>query len=326
MVQNEMIRLSPVFKDYIWGGTKIRDVLHKDTGSLDRIAESWEFSSHADGQSVIASGEYAGLTLGKYFDAVGWDKTGYFGQRSRQLPCMVKFIDACENLSIQVHPADGYAHRHEHDNGKNEMWYIMSAEEGAFIYVGFNRDTSRREVLRRIRDNSIEEILNKIPVRKGDSFFIPAGTVHAIGAGCFICEIQQTSNVTYRLYDYGRLDKDGKLRPLQVKKALDVLNYRRLHVSQDEQSGLYHIGTASSKMLARTNWFTVTKYDVDGELQISVMRSPYSLYKAFIVVDGEGQAVLPEGRQAICAGSTWLLKQQAPLRISGHCSVLIVNL
>ena len=321
-----MIRLLPVFKDYIWGGTKIRDVLRKDTGSLDRIAESWEFSSHIEGQSIIAEGEYTGKTLSEYFAAVGWSQTGGFGRTHRNLPCMVKFIDACENLSIQVHPTENYARRHERDNGKNEMWYIMNAEEGAFIYVGFNKNTSRKEVMRRIRENTIEEILNKVPVHKGDSFFIPAGTVHAIGAGCFICEIQQTSNVTYRLYDYGRLDRDGSPRPLQIKKALDVLDYQQLHVSQDEQSGLYHIGTASSKMLARTNWFTVTKYDVDGDLQISVMRSPYSLYKAFVVVDGDGVVFAPEGRKYIRVGTTWLLKQQAPLRISGHCSVLIINL
>ncbi len=326
MAQNEMIQLLPVFKDYLWGGTKIRDIFRKDTGSLDRIAESWEFSSHAEGQSVIATGEYAGKTLSDYFAAVGWNKTGGFGRENRNLPCMVKFIDACENLSIQVHPSDTYARRHERDNGKNEMWYIMDAEENAFIYVGFNKETNRKEVLRRIGDNTIEEILNKVPVRKGDSFFIPAGTIHAIGAGCFICEIQQTSNVTYRLYDYGRLDRNGQPRSLQIKKGLDVLDYHRLHIMQDEQSGLYHIGTASSKMLARTNWFTVTKYDVDGDLQISVMRSPYSLYKAFVVVDGEGEVETPGGSQHIRAGYTWLLKQQAPLRISGHCSVLIVNL
>ena len=326
MAQNEMIQLQPVFKDYIWGGTKIRDFFRKNTGNLDRIAESWEFSSHVEGQSRIASGEYAGKTLSEFFAAVGWSKVGGFGRENRNLPCMVKFIDACENLSIQVHPTDNYAIRHERDNGKNEMWYIMSAEEGAFIYVGFNKNTSRKEVLRRIQDHSIEEILNKVPVRKGDSFFIPAGTVHAIGAGCFICEIQQTSNVTYRLYDYDRRDRDWRLRPLQIKKALEVLDYHHLQVLQDEQSGLYHIGSASSKMLARTNWFTVTKYDVDGDLQISVMRSPYSLYKAFVVVDGEGDVVMPNGPQHIKAGYTWLLKQQAPLRISGHCSVLIINL
>ena len=218
MAQNEMIQLQPVFKDYIWGGTKIRDFFRKNTGNLDRIAESWEFSSHVEGQSRIASGEYAGKTLSEFFAAVGWSKVGGFGRENRNLPCMVKFIDACENLSIQVHPTDNYAIRHERDNGKNEMWYIMSAEEGAFIYVGFNKNTSRKEVLRRIQDHSIEEILNKVPVRKGDSFFIPAGTVHAIGAGCFICEIQQTSNVTYRLYDYDRRDRDGRLRPLQIKR------------------------------------------------------------------------------------------------------------
>ena len=326
MANNEMIRLLPVFKDYIWGGTKIRDLLGKNVGKLDHIAESWEFSSHAEGQSIIAEGEFAGKTLSDYFAAVGWENLGRFGRENKSLPCMVKFIDAGNNLSIQVHPSDGYARRHEHDNGKNEMWYIMGAEEGAFIYVGFNKDIGRKEVLQRIQNNTVEEVLNKVPVRKGDSFFIPAGTVHAIGAGCLICEIQQTSNVTYRLYDYGRVDRDGMPRALQIKKALDVLDYHRLQVLQDEQSGLYHIRSTASRMLARTNHFTVTKYDIDGELKISVMRSSYSSYKAFVVVDGEGEVLTPDGMKPVRAGYTWLLKQQAPLHISGHCSVLIVNL
>ena len=247
------------------------------------------------------------------------------------------YLNTTTDLLIQF-PVGGTGYDTQYRNmGKTENkgieasinWTIVNKKDWGVSFnanIGFNKNTSRKEVVRRIRENTIEEILNKVPVHKGDSFFIPAGTVHAIGAGCFICEIQQTSNVTYRLYDYGRLDRDGSPRPLQIKKALDVLDYQQLHVSQDEQSGLYHIGTASSKMLARTNWFTVTKYDVDGDLQISVMRSPYSLYKAFVVVDGDGVVFAPEGRKYIRVGTTWLLKQQAPLRISGHCSVLIINL
>lgn len=326
MAQNEMIKLIPVFKDYIWGGTKIRDLLKKDTGEMEHVAESWEFSTHPDGQSVIANGKYAGKTLSEYFSSIGWKRAGAYGEEHKCLPFMVKFIDARENLSIQVHPTEAYAHRHENDNGKNEMWYIVDAEEDAFIYVGFNRDTNRKEVSRRVKEKSIEEILNKIPVRKGDSFFIPAGTVHAIGAGCLICEIQQTSNITYRLYDYGRLGADGKPRELNLKKALDVLNYRKMEIEKDEESGLYHIGAVSKKTLAKTNWFTVTKYEVDGDLKITSMRSPYTQYKVLIVVDGEGEIERQEGQERSAVGYTWLLKQQAPLHIHGHCSLLVVNL
>ena len=326
MAQNELIKLNPAFKDYIWGGTKIRDLLGKNTGAMQQIAESWEFSTHPDGQSVIASGKFAGKTLAEYFSAIGWKKAGTYSEEHKCLPFMAKFIDAKENLSIQVHPTEAYARRHENDNGKNEMWYIVDAEADAFIYVGFNCNTSRKEVARRVKDGSIVEILNKIPVHKGDSFFIPAGTVHAIGAGCLICEVQQTSNVTYRLYDYGRLDHDGKPRTLNVKKALDVLNYKRMEIELDEESGLYHIGAASAKTLARTNWFTVTRYEVDGDIKITSMRSPYTQYKVLIAVDGEGDIDLPEGAEHLTVGCTWLLKQQAPLRIHGHCALLLVNL
>lgn len=324
MAQNELIALIPAFKDYIWGGTKIRDLLNKDTGDMQRIAESWEISTHPDGESTVADGPYAGKTLSEYFSAIGWEWAGAYGASRKRLPFMVKFIDAHSNLSVQVHPAEEYARLHENDSGKNEMWYIMDAEEDAFIYLGFNRGTDRAEVARRVAENTVEEILNKIPVRKGDSFYIPAGTVHAIGAGCLICEIQQTSNVTYRLYDYGRLGADGKPRSLHVEKALDVLDYHRKSVGRSGGNGPYRIGAPSENTLAATEWFTVTKFDMrDGENLPA--RGDAPAFRALLVVDGAGEVIGSDGPERLTAGSSRLLRQSAPISFCGRLSVLVVD-
>ncbi|MBQ8133035.1 MAG: class I mannose-6-phosphate isomerase [Clostridia bacterium] len=219
-----IVKLKPVFKDYIWGGTKLRDIYHKKS-DYDIIAESWEISTHRDGNSTIASGEYRGISFAKYLDVIGTAALGRKFNSSKGFPFLIKLIDANQNLSVQVHPNDEYALQHENDFGKTEMWYVIDAEPGAGLYVGFNRDVSRDEVEERIANNTIIDILCFHPTKAGDVFFIPAGTVHTIGAGNLIYEIQQSSNSTYRLYDYNRKDKFGNLRELHLEKALDVLDY-----------------------------------------------------------------------------------------------------
>ena len=221
-----IIKLSPAFKDYLWGGTKLRDVYGKQC-DFDTIAESWELSAHPAGNCVVASGKHKGLSFSKYLETVGKGVLGWKCAPLQSFPLLIKFIDAKQNLSVQVHPNDDYALENENEYGKNEMWYVIDAEPGAGLYVGFNQDVDRDEVERRVEDNTILDILNFYPTHPGDVFFIPSGTVHAIGAGNLICEIQQSSNSTYRLYDYGRLDKFGNPRELHLQKALDVLDYRK---------------------------------------------------------------------------------------------------
>ena len=210
-----MLKLIPVLKDYLWGGNKLTDLFGRQGG--DVVAESWEVSVHADGKS-----RHEGGTFEQYLKAnpTAVDKNG------STFPVLIKYIDAKQNLSVQVHPNDEYAKRVECDNGKTEAWYIVQADEGAGIYCGFKRDTSKEEFLRSVQDGTIEELLNFIPVKAGDCYLIEAGTVHAIGAGCVICEVQQSSNVTYRVYDYNRRDKNGNLRPLHIQKAVEVINFR----------------------------------------------------------------------------------------------------
>ncbi len=314
-----MIRLRSVYKTMLWGGLKIRDVLHKDIGELTKVAESWEVSTHPSGQSTIASGEFEGKSLSEFYDAIGWDFAGDYGQLHKRLPIMVKYIDARENLSIQVHPGERYARKHENDGGKNEMWYILGADAGSYIYLGFNRDVTRSEVRAAIKNGTIEALLNKIYVKKGEVFYIPSGTVHAIGAGCLVCEIQQTSDATYRLYDYGRIDDNGKPRQLRIKQAMDVLNLRRTPVPTGRS--VTSANRKARNMLGVIGHLTVSEYDASGEYTLFL---PTAKFGIALVIDGEGDMEGAEGTTRIVQGESWILTSHR-YTIKGKCRVLIVT-
>ena len=197
-----ILKLLPAGKDYLWGGTRLIKEYNKNF-NLDKLAETWELSCHPDGLCTIAEGEFAGRTLSEYLDIVGKKVLGTKCEHMEQFPLLIKFIDAKNDLSIQVHPSDEYALTHEGQYGKTEMWYIMDCQPGAFIYYGFKEAISNEEFAERIQNKTLLEVLNKVEVKKGDVFFIEPGTIHAIGSGNLIAEIQQNSNVTYRVYDYG---------------------------------------------------------------------------------------------------------------------------
>lgn len=209
--------LKPACKDYLWGGEKLRTDYNIQS-DCHPLAEAWVLSCHPDGPSVLAA---TGQTLSDYIIA----HPGCLGTNCKELnqfPVLVKLIDAKDDLSIQVHPSDAYAMEHEHQYGKTEMWVILDAEPNAYLYYGFSRTVTREEFARRIQEHTLPEVLNAVPVHKGDVFFIPAGTLHAICKGIVIAEVQQNSNVTYRVYDYGRLGTDGKPRTLHIPQALEV--------------------------------------------------------------------------------------------------------
>lgn len=322
MKEERIIKLQSVYKDFIWGGIKIREVLHKDTGQLKKIAESWDISTHPMGQSIIAEGQFAGKTLGEYFDIVGWDKLGDYGTKYHRLPVLVKYIDAKESLSIQVHPGDVYARLHENDSGKNEMWHILGADEGAYVYLGFNRDVTRREVEKSIADNSIEKLLNKVPVKEGETYFIPAGTVHAIGKGCLICEIQQTSNVTYRLYDYDRVDANGNKRELHLEKALDVINFSAMDVTKNSSTDIAQVGKYLKDMLTGYDRCSIRKYEATGELSCQFGRSRINFV---LILSGKGNLTCEDETLQIGVGEVYLINSPS-VKISGKCNALVVSL
>lgn len=215
------LRMHPTYKDYLWGGTRLKTEYGK-TDAPEVTAESWELACHPDGMSVVADGAHCGRTVA---ELGALDRTGFWGSecRTERFPILVKLIDAKQMLSIQVHPSDDTAA--EGEQGKAEMWYIVDCKPHAFLYYGFSERITEAELLRRAEDGTICDVLNKVPVSKGDVFYILPGTIHAIGAGIVIAEIQQNSNTTFRVYDYRRKGADGKPRPLHLERAAKVLSY-----------------------------------------------------------------------------------------------------
>ncbi len=218
-------QLIPTCKDYIWGGQRLKTDFGIQS-DLNPLSEAWVLSCHPDGPSVLADGPDKGTTLRAWLDKAGKEALGTACEAFEDFPMLIKLIDAKKDLSIQVHPSDAYALEHEGQYGKTEMWVVLDAEPGASLYYGFDREVSLEEFSSRVSDGTLTEVLRKVPVKPGDVFFIPSGTLHAIGAGLVIAEIQQNSNVTYRVFDYGRLGADGKPRALHVEKALAVTDRR----------------------------------------------------------------------------------------------------
>ena len=242
-------KLYPECKDYIWGGEKLKRKYGKQTDKTP-CAESWDLSFHKDALTRLADGKTLAETVTE-------KELGRSVKDFPFFPILIKFIDAKENLSVQVHPSDEYALKNEKSFGKTEMWYIVEAEQGAGIYLGFNCDVTKEEYETAIKENCLTELLNFYEVKAGECYFIPAGTIHAIGKGCLICEIQQNSNLTYRVYDYGRKDKNGNERELHIEKALKVTNLNRF------------MPIIFEGCLGKCEYFTVRGYEIDGEMQLS---------------------------------------------------------
>lgn len=287
----------PVIKNYIWGGRKLAEVYGRRS-SDPVLAESWELSVHRDGPSRIAGGDFDGRLLSEVLA----EHPEFLGARA-ELPILVKLIDSADNLSVQVHPDDAYARAHEGDNGKTEMWYILDAEPGCGIYCGLKRALTREELAARVADQTIEEALNFIPVQKGDCYLIEAGTLHAIGRGLTLCEIQENSNVTYRVYDYGRVGKDGKPRELHVQKALEVASLSAF----SDPTGKYppqqtEWGTLT--LLVDCPYFKTSKAVTSDE---AFLTAPEESFLALHILAGEGVLASPELSQPFKKGDTFFL-------------------
>lgn len=291
MVSEPIVKLKPALKDYLWGGNQLKAKYGVET-DMDIVAEAWELSAHADGESVVATGRHKGLNLRRYIEKVGKDILGWKCSPLQNFPLLVKFIDAKGNLSIQVHPDDDYALERENQYGKNEMWYVVDSKPGSGLYVGFNRTVNRDEVRRRVQNNTITEVLNFYPTKPGDVFFIPAGTVHAICEGNLICEIQQSSNCTYRLYDYDRRDKFGNPRELHLEKALDVLNYEKYEAVEVNVSCKY---------------FEVEFIDIEKEKSIVVTDDRFI---SIICIDGNGSVEIAGYVLEVNAGDSFFVPAQ----------------
>lgn len=311
-----VFRLTPAFKDYIWGGTRLRDEYGKKC-DYDKVAESWELSCHKDGASVVADGEDKGFTLAEYIDKHGKAVLGTDCEKFENFPILIKLIDAKDNLSVQVHPDNEYALRVEGEYGKTEMWYIVDCDEGATLLYGFKHEISKEEFAERIADNTLLEVTNAVPVKKGDVFFIQAGTLHAIGKGILIAEIQQNSNTTYRIYDYGRVGKDGKPRELHVEKAKDVTclapakAYPETPVEQHEGY--------TSKLLSSCDYFTTYAIDVETKAQLTADEKSFN---SILVLEGECEI---DGIKALKGDSVFVTAGSGSYTVEGKCKAVLTK-
>jgi len=287
--QNLPFLLKPAAKDYLWGGNRLNDDFSKNI-QISPLAETWECSTHPDGPSIVASGEFEGIGLREVLK----NHPEYLGTHPRtvgELPILIKFIDAKKDLSVQVHPTDEYAAEHENGQlGKTEMWYVLDAMKDTQLVYGFRTTQSKDRVKQAIEDGTIEKYLQKVPVKKDDLFYIKAGTVHAIGAGALIAEIQENSNVTYRMYDYNRIDKNGKKRELHVDKALDVADLNAASAPKQPLRVLKYKKGCASELLCRCKYFEVYRMLVNTERcrELVEYQSDSASFRVLLCTDGCG--------------------------------------
>lgn len=285
---NAPILLRPSGKDYLWGGSRLNDDFEKAI-DMNPLAETWECSTHPDGPSFAVGGKFEGQSLAEILRA----HPEYLGTRhagETSLPILVKFIDARENLSVQVHPDDVYAKAHENGQlGKTEMWYVLDAARDSHLVYGLSRDTDAATLRQAIAGGTLEKYLQRVPIRRDDVFFIPAGTIHAIGAGALVAEIQENSNLTYRLYDYDRVDKNGRKRPLHIDKALEVANLRSSAAPRQPLRVLRYRQGVASELLCRCKYFEVYRVIVNTERRQQVRyRADELAFRVLLCVSGCG--------------------------------------
>lgn len=284
------MKLTAPIKDYIWGGTKLTK--EWDFVSFeDKQAEAWVLSCHKDGESEIENGEFSGKTLREVLA----EHPEYIGKNDKKgegLPVLIKLIDAADNLSVQVHPDEEYAMKNEGDHGKTEAWYILDCDDGAEIIYGFKDEISREDFEKAIKENTLTDCVNRVKVKKGDVFFIKAGTLHAICKGIMIFEVQQNSNVTYRVYDYGRL-QNGKPRQLHIEKALDVTERTVPPVQNSEKTVIKRDGYSETN-LVECEIFTLSRLDIDSQATLTADENSFI---SLVCIDGNG--VVMRGDEAV---------------------------
>lgn len=285
----EILKLMPVGKDYLWGGSRLRKEFGKKI-DLAPLAETWECSVHPDGKSVVINGEFSNKTLAEVLilhpEYLGTKVEKNQGGERKELPILVKFIDAKSDLSVQVHPDDEYAKTHENQNGKTEMWYIVDAEENASLIYGFEHPVTKEILHGALENGTLAKHLQKVKVNKGDVFYVPAGTVHGIGAGILIVEIQESSNVTYRVYDYDRIDKNGKVRELHFDKAVEIMDMGSSPIIKQKSRLVHYYPGCSSETLCRCKYFVTERIEVRTGFSFSVYERSFEV---LLCLDGDGQ-------------------------------------
>ncbi len=297
-----MIKFEPLLKQTLWGGSKIIPFKHLDA-QLDIVGESWEISGVKDSETVVANGPFKGMSLnqlviGQKELLVGKENYQRFGD---EFPLLIKFIDACQDLSIQVHPSDEIAHRQGKSRGKTEMWYVLESTPGAQLYSGLKQRITPEQYKEMVENDTITDVLARYEVSAGDVFFIPAGRIHSIGAGCFVAEIQQTSDVTYRIYDFKRKDKNGNYRELHTQLASESIDY----TVHDNYRVDYECLKNEGVQVATCPYFTTAVYDLTEPMILD-----YSELDSFVIligVKGAGKLICEGEEMSFQMGDTVLL-------------------
>ena len=298
----EMLKFKPLLKQTIWGGDKIVAFKHLHS-DLEQVGESWEISGVKDNETVVDGGQLDGQSLNALVrqykgELVGQENYQRFGD---EFPLLIKFIDARQDLSIQVHPTDEIAHRQGRERGKTEMWYALKSDDGAQLYNGLKQQITPEQYKQMVENDTITDALARYEVREGDVFFIPAGRIHAIGAGCFVAEIQQTSDVTYRIYDFKRRDKNGNYRELHTREAAESIDYTVLQNYRTEYTPKKNV----PEQVVQCPYFTTAVYDLDEPMLLD-----YSDLDSFVIligVKGEGTLTANGQTTSLRAGETVLL-------------------
>lgn len=316
----EILKLKPVFKDYIWGGYRLKEEYGFDTG-FDKTAEGWMLSCHKDGMNTIDGGKYDKMELQEVLDKEGLiNILGSNAEKYPYFPILIKLIDAYDNLSIQVHPDDKYAREVEDEFGKTEMWYVLDALEGATLIYGFKNEITSEEFQEAIENNTLMDKLNVVEVKKGDTFFIEAGTVHAIGKGAMIAEIQQNSNCTYRVYDYGRVGADGKPRELHIKKAVDVSKTVPPTHDIKPMGETKFIGKNEEQLITTCDLFCVNRYKINEKQEFETSNKSFM---HILILDGNGTIKDLKAKK----GDSFLIPANTPkFEINGNIEFLATTI
>lgn len=318
--------LIPAAKDYLWGGSRLNDDFQFNI-PISPFAEAWVCSTHPDGSAFLPDfGCSLSEMLTLHPEYLGTHASSVAGG---ELPILIKLIDAKRDLSIQVHPSDEYAEKVENCLGKAEMWYVLGAQPESEIIYGFNRNVDEKTVRNALLDGTIEDYFNHVPVHKGDLFFIEPGTVHAIGEGCLIVEIQENSNITYRLYDYNRTDKDGRFRALHMEKALDVMKMRSSTSPRQPMRVLRYKGGCASELLTRCKYFQVERLLLNTETQRKLVefQTQENSFHALLCVDGCGSISSAGGYSLnfFKGDCLFVPAESVPLKLHGKAEILNVS-
>ncbi len=299
---NYPIKFIPILQDKIWGGSKLKNILNKNT-NREQVGESWEISGVEGNISVVEKGEEKGKNLKDLISEYKGELVGneIYKQFGDDFPLLIKFIDAKTDLSVQLHPNDELAKQRHNSFGKTEMWYVMQADEGSRLNIGFNKNLDKREYLEYLENGKITELLNFEEVKKGDSVFINTGKVHAIGGGVLLAEIQQTSDITYRIYDWNRVDSEGKSRDLHTALALDAIDFEK----KDDYKLNYKKEENQSSEIASCEYFTTNYLPVKGNIEKDY--SNLDSFVIFIAVEGQTRISIGENTETLKKGQSLLI-------------------